>query len=80
MTRPTDIAVGRGVKIYRAPEYSREDARCIAVDNATGIINARTVKSPKTHRNIPHRDDSVDASPAYWTELPVEYEPGSDGH
>ena len=79
MARPTDIEVGRGIKIYQAPNYGREDARCIGVDNSTGIINARTVRQPKTYRDIPYRDDSDDATPIYWTELPVDYEPGSGG-
>ncbi len=79
MARPTDIEVGRGVKIYRYPVYAREDARCIGVDNVTGIINARTVKQPKTYRDIPYVDDGHDTIEIYWTELPTDYEPGSGG-
>ena len=80
MARPTDIEVGRGVKLYREPDYGREDARVIGVDNATGIINARTVKQPKTYRDVIYVDDAHDPlPPVYWTELPIDFEPGSEG-
>ena len=78
MARPTDIEVGRGVKLYRAENnYGREEARCIGVDNTTGIINARTVKNPKTYRDVPHCDDTTGKPPIYWTELPIDYVIGS---
>ena len=79
MARPT-VEVGRGVKIFRAPTFGREDARCINVDNVTGIINARTVKEPKTYRDIPYSDEAPADAAIYWTELPIDYEPGSGGH
>lgn len=79
-SRPSDIKVGRGVKIYTAPDYGRQDASVVSVNNTTGVIDARTVKRPKTYRNIPYVSDAPEGAEVYWIELPEGYSPGSEGH
>jgi hypothetical protein len=82
MGRP-QISVGRAVKVYVGPDYGRQDAIAMRVDNATGVIDANAVKTGKVYRNLVYKDalgDTVLPMRGYWVELPEGYVAGSEGH
>ncbi len=74
------MKLGDGVKIYQSPTYGREDATITQIDNATGIIRARTAKTSRVINNVVHVDNSNNTTAVYWNQLPSGYVPGSEGH
>lgn len=77
--RPT-LAVGDGVKVYLAPGFFRRDAVLTQINNNNGNARARTVQSGTLTSVIRHRNDVLDDEEPYWTELPIGYVAGSEGH
>jgi len=79
MPRPT-IAVGRGIKFYEAAKFGRQDATCLRVDNATGIIDLRTTRTSRRVNGVKYTDDVTNDADPYWVELPQGYTPGAGGN
>jgi len=80
MERPR-VTLGQGVKVFRGPDYGREDGVVIAFDNQTGIIDAFLIKSRESVSGVKYKTDiGSEMKEVYWTELPLGYRPGSEGH
>jgi len=80
MARP-HVTIGQGVKVFRGPKYGREDGTVTAVDDESGIIDALLVKSGESVNGVKYKTDiGPEMKEAYWTELPLGYRPGSEGH
>lgn len=78
-TNAPSIAIGRGVKVYQSPNFGRTDATCTAVNNTTGVISAKLVKTGVTLTSIKHVLDASASDTKCWRELPMGYAAGSGG-
>lgn len=72
--RPSSLAAGQFIKIYRSPRFGRENATIVRVNNSTGILDVRLLSENTRINSIKWRQDGTEGE-TYWTELPPSWTP-----